>query len=153
MGLDPTTLPQWLLFQLSYPGVALSRDFRYICAVNYKLANMLFDIKELIYGPAYDRCAIYDCALSVFEDKDFIPFYILENQETPPDFDSVFRFLESEGLCRICENGIFITERGRLKILRGGYTRALLIERLTTLSVIIAIFGAIAGGALYFIGV
>lgn len=79
-----------MLYQLSYPGVALSRDFRYICAVNYKLANMLFDIKELIYGPAYDRCA---------------------------------------------------------------YTRALLIERLTTLSVIIAIFGAIAGGALYFIGV
>lgn len=114
---------------------------------------MSFDIKEFIYGPAYDRCAIYDCALSVFKDKEFIPFYVLVNRETPPDFDSVFRFLESEGLCRIVENGIFITERGRLKILRGGYTRALLIERLTTLSVIIAIIGAIAGGALYFIGV
>lgn len=113
---------------------------------------MSFDIKGLIYGPAYERCAIYDCALSVFKSKDFIPFYILR-KDAPPDFDAVFRFLQDEGMCVIRDNGIFITERGRLKILRGGYTRALLIERLTTLSVIIAIFGAIAGGALYFIGV
>lgn len=109
---------------------------------------MLFDIKELIYGPAYERCAIYDCALSVFKDKDFIPFYILR-KDAPPDFDSVFSFLQTEGMCIIRETGISITERGRLKILQGGYTRALLNQRLTTLSIIIAIIGGISGGLLY----
>ena len=108
-------------------------------------------VKELIYGKAYSRYRIYDYALECFKNCDAISFEIL-SKDAPDDFMPVFEFLQSEGMCVISQHGITITEKGKTKLLRGGYTRMLLIERLTNLSIVIAIIGGIAGGLLYLLG-
>lgn len=108
-------------------------------------------VKELIYGKAYSRYRIYDYALECFKNCDAISFEIL-SKDAPDDFMPVFEFLQSEGMCVINRHGITITEKGKTKLLRGGYTRMLLIERLTNLSIVIAIIGGIAGGLLYLLG-
>lgn len=102
------------------------------------------DFYKLIYGSRYSRYKIYDIALSYFKNADCLSFYDLEKAgKYPPDFHSVFDFLASEGMCKISKYGICITEKGKVMMLNGGYIRDLLRQRLTFLSVIIAIAGGI----------
>lgn len=108
-------------------------------------------IKEIIYGRAYAHYRVYDYALESFKNSDYISFDILADK-APDNLMPVYEFLESEGMCIISRNGITITEKGKTILLRGGYTRKLLVERLTTLSVITAVVGGVAGSLLYLFG-
>lgn len=110
------------------------------------------DVKELVYGDAYYRHKIYDIALECFKNSDHISYDILY-KNAPEDIVSVYEFLQSEGMCHLNKHGVSITERGKARLLKGGYVRALLFERLTRFSVIIAIVSGLGGIALYLFNV
>ena len=102
------------------------------------------DFKKLIYGGAYYRCKMYDIALECFKNSDHMSYDRLY-KNAPDNVISVYEFLQSEGMCRLDRYGVSITERGKTRLLKGGYVRMLLFERLTRLSVIIAIISGLGG--------
>ena len=89
------------------------------------------------------RLRIYDCALSFFQNSDFISHEALYKGNPPDDFNSVLEYLQSEGLVNIHEHGIRITEKGKLKIRSGGFVRAYFIRNILILFSIIATIASV----------
>ena len=103
-------------------------------------------VRQFLYGKAFWRYKKYDTALMVLEDFGNRPLSYLRNHpKSPHDFTKVYKFLESEGLCTIDDDSIQLTEKGRLKLLSGGFTKNLIKERITFFSVIIGIIGVLSG--------
>ena len=89
------------------------------------------------------RFRIYDCALSFFENSDFISNELLYRENMPSDMYSVFEHLQYEGLVKIQKNGIQITEKGKLKINSGGFVRAYFRRNIITFFTIIAAIASV----------
>jgi len=89
------------------------------------------------------RLRIYDCALSFFENSDFISNELLYKGNMPSDFNSVFEYLQSERFVNIQKNGIQITEKGKLKVNSGGFVRAYFRKNIITFFAIIAAIASV----------
>lgn len=100
------------------------------------------DIKSLIYGQAYYFYSMYDCALECFKNTDTLPIELFRGTNPPPYFDSIVRFLESEGMIICNSHYVIRTEKGRILTMEGGYLRTALRHRLNRLAIILSIIGS-----------
>lgn len=112
---------------------------------------MLF--KTLLYGSKYWRYRIYDIALDLFENSDFISFDRLQrfSNELPADFRSVMDFLSDQKMIKQTEFGFEITEHGKNRRRFGGFVRKLLWERLQSFALIVSVIAGLISIFLFFI--
>lgn len=96
-------------------------------------------VKQLLFGRAYFKYAIYDTALDFFENKSTVSKDIVYGGGSPPDdVYSVFSFLESDGMVISDAYSFSITEKGKVRRLSGGYRGDALRGRILAISAVIA---------------
>lgn len=110
------------------------------------------NVKEFIYGKTVWRCMVYDTALKIIEQFDGYPFSFFKDRDNvPPDFETVYNFLQEEGHCVLKPEGVHITEKGKLKLLSGGYSKDLLRKRISFLGIVVGIIASAVGILIYFL--
>ena len=101
-------------------------------------------LKFLFLGRLYLVYRKYDKALGIFDNSDYLSNDIIyKDPAFPPDFYSVFEYLEKQGLIAFERKGIRITESGKNKIKSGGFSRQLLKERIIYFGIIVGIISGI----------
>jgi hypothetical protein len=108
-----------------------------------KLTGMYF-FKDIIYGKSYYHYNIYDTVLYAFKNMDNISNDILY-KDAPENMNSVFEFLQREGMVSIEKLSVRITEKRKAFLYSGGYKRKLLNERITFLAIIVAAIASVTG--------
>ncbi len=98
---------------------------------------MLF--KRLLYGNDFRYLYGLDCALSFFENSDFLPHSALFKGNFPPDFNNTIDQLTKDGMLEYSGSGYRITLAGKRRSAVGGYLRDALWLRLKKFTLIITL--------------
>jgi hypothetical protein len=94
--------------------------------------------KELFYGKAYSDNKYCDIALHFFDKSDSLAIDKVFSVNAPENINEIFTQLAADGMVAMDIRAVRITAKGKACLSRGGYVKALLRERITYWSIIVA---------------